>query len=346
MTMRIESCVVCASGLVCFAFVKNGYEIPWRKIPTLGKFADSDDCSVSTKMSTQVESNEISESQMNSNPPICDDVTKKYTSEGDEIVDTSSVRSDVWLHFQKIKLKLRGEPIARFVYVPCPHTAEVLCEMLMETILEWDIDRKLSTLIVDNCTTNNAMVNILLDKFGGDHIWFKGFFHVRCAAHILNLILTDGLDVIKSSIEKVRDSVAYWTVSPKREEKFEDATRQLGITYDRKLSLDCPSRWNSTFLMLQNAIEYKSVFCRLKLKDSQYKCCPNDDDWKLAPDICERLEIFCKVTLLFSGTSYPTSNLFFSDVCDIKVTLSEWAICVIDHVEEMANNMIEKYDKY
>lgn len=71
---------------------------------------------MSTKVSTQVESNEISESQMNSNPPICDDVTKEYTSEGDEIVDTSSLRSDVWLHFQKLKLKLTGEPKARCLY--------------------------------------------------------------------------------------------------------------------------------------------------------------------------------------------------------------------------------------
>ncbi|KAH7843400.1 hypothetical protein Vadar_016110 [Vaccinium darrowii] len=34
------------------------------------------------------------------------------------------------------------------------------------------------------------------------------------------------------------------------------------------------------------------------------------------------------------------------DVCDIKVTLSEWACCGIDLVEEMAYKMIEKYDKY
>lgn len=71
---------------------------------------------MSTKASTQVESNEISESQMNSNPPICDDITKEYTSEGDEIKDTSSLRSDVWSHFQKIKLKLTGEPKARCLY--------------------------------------------------------------------------------------------------------------------------------------------------------------------------------------------------------------------------------------
>ncbi|KAH7860858.1 hypothetical protein Vadar_018820 [Vaccinium darrowii] len=153
-------------------------------------------------------------------------------------------------------------------------------------------------------------------------------------------------DVIKSSIEKVRDSVAYWTATPKREEQFVESARQLGIDYDRKLALDCPTRWNSTFLMLQTAIEYRSAFARLKLKHRQYKCCPNDDDWYLAQDICERLEIFYRVTLLFSGTSYPTSNLFFPDVCDIKLTLTEWASCGIDLVEEMASKMIEKYDKY
>ncbi|KAF7119442.1 hypothetical protein RHSIM_Rhsim13G0135100 [Rhododendron simsii] len=217
---------------------------------------------------------------------------------------------------------------------------------LMDTFLEWNIDRKLSTLTVDNCTTNDAMIDLLLEKLGGDHIRCKSLFHVRCAAHILNLIVKDGLDVIKSSIVKVRDSVAYWTATQKREETFEGAARQLGITYGKNLSLDCPTRWNSTFLMLQTAIKYRNAFGRLKLKDPQYKSCPNDDDWNLAEEICERLEIFYKVTLLFSGTTYPTSNLFFPDVCDIKVKLSEWVCCGIDVVEEMALNMLEKYDKY
>ncbi|KAI8555417.1 hypothetical protein RHMOL_Rhmol05G0173200 [Rhododendron molle] len=132
----------------------------------------------------------------------------------------------------------------------------------------------------------------------------------------------------------------------KREETFEGAVRQLGITYGKNLSLDCPTRWNSTFLMLQTTIKYRNAFCQLKLKDPQYKSCPNDDDWNLAEDICERLEIFYKVTLLFSGTTYPSSNLFFPHVCDIKVRLSEWVCCGINVVEEMALNMLEKYDKY
>ncbi|KAG5548853.1 hypothetical protein RHGRI_014269 [Rhododendron griersonianum] len=212
--------------------------------------------------------------------------------------------------------------------------------------LQSRILRKLSTLTVDNCTTNDAMIDLLLEKLGGDHIRCKSLFHVRCAAHILNLIVKDGLDVIKTSIVKVRDSVAYWTATQKREETFEGAARQLGITYGKNLSLDCPTRWNSTFLMLQTAIKYRNAFGRLKLKDLQYKSCPNDDDWNLAEEICERLEIFYKVTLLFSRTTYPTSNLFFPDVCDIKVRLSEWVCCGIDVMEEMALNMLEKYDKY
>lgn len=43
--------------------------------------------------------------------------------------------------------------------------------------------------------------------------------------------------------------------------------------------------------------------------------------------ICERLKIFYKETLLFSGTNYPTINLFSSDVCNIKLTLDDWSIC-------------------
>ena len=80
-------------------------------------------------------------------------------------------------------------------------------------------------------------------------------FHVRCVTYILNLIVKDGLELIKVSIEKIRDSVAFWTATPKREEKFEDVVHQLHITHGKKLSLDCATRWNSTFFMLQTAIE-------------------------------------------------------------------------------------------
>ena len=99
-------------------------------------------------------------------------------------------------------------------------------------------------------------------------------------------------------------------------------------------------------MMLQTAIEYKDVFSRLKLHESQYKCLPHTDDWDLATEICGRLQIFHKVTELFSGTKYPTSNLFFPKVCEIKLELSKWVECENDVVKNTTFKMVNKYSKY
>ena len=52
-----------------------------------------------------------------------------------------------------------------FVYVPPPHTKEVLPDVLMDFLLDWNMDRKVSTFIVDNCSSNDGMINILVEKF-------------------------------------------------------------------------------------------------------------------------------------------------------------------------------------
>ncbi|KAJ1382732.1 Ribonuclease H-like superfamily [Sesbania bispinosa] len=54
--------------------------------------------------------------------------------------------------------------IVRFIYMPAPHTSEVLANVLSQCLLDWNLDRKLSTLTVDNCTTNDAMIELLVDK--------------------------------------------------------------------------------------------------------------------------------------------------------------------------------------
>lgn len=81
--------------------------------------------------------------------------------------------------------------------------------------------RKLSTLTVDNCSTNDSMIAIVLDKICYTSLILDGcLFHMCCCTHILNMVVRDGLDVIKKSIEKIRYSVAYWLGTQKREEKF------------------------------------------------------------------------------------------------------------------------------
>ena len=150
----------------------------------------------------------------------------------------------------------------RFIYVPAPHTSDRLCNVLTDCLMDWNIDTKLSTITLDNCTTNDAMIDKIKDKLHlGSLLRDGSLLHMRCCAHILNLIVKDGLEVVKEGVENIRDSVAYWTATPKRKEKFEETAKQLRIPYNRNLALDCPTRWNSTYKMLEIAIGYEDVFC-------------------------------------------------------------------------------------
>ncbi|KAG6518550.1 hypothetical protein ZIOFF_022029 [Zingiber officinale] len=210
-----------------------------------------------------------------------------------------------------------------------------------------NLDRKLSTLTVDNCTTNDAMIELILDKLPPSSLISEGkLFHMRCCAHILNLVVRDGLELISDSIETIRYSVAFWTATPKRDEKFIEIARQLKVPSTKKLELDCKTRWNSIYLMLNIALEYEVVFARLKQRETLYKRVPTQEDWSKVRDISSKLEMFFDATELFSGTKYPTINLLFSTICDIKLAIGDWLLSDDNLVKTMATNMKVKFEKY
>lgn len=49
------------------------------------------------------------------------------------------------------------------------------------------------------------------------------FFHVRCSAHILNLIVQEGLKVVEGALKKIRDSIKYVRASDARKIVFEES---------------------------------------------------------------------------------------------------------------------------
>ena len=76
--------------------------------------------------------------------------------------------------------------------------------------MDWNIDTKLSTITLDNCSTNDVAMDKIKEKLHLSTLLRDGsLLHMRCCAHILNLIVKDGLEVVKDGIEKIRDSVAY-----------------------------------------------------------------------------------------------------------------------------------------
>ena len=81
--------------------------------------------------------------------------------------------------------------------------AKILERELIECLYDWNLDRKLSTL-----TTNNVIVDLVSQQIFPSLLTLGSkFFHMWCYAHIINLIVKDGLKVIKNSIENIRCSV-------------------------------------------------------------------------------------------------------------------------------------------
>ena len=78
----------------------------------------------------------------------------------------------------------------------------------------------------------------------------------------------------------------------------------------RGIQMDVSTRWNSTYLMLRDALYSKDGFIRLKSSDRYAKISPSSDEWDNALTIYGCLKKFYDLTGILSSTSYPTANLF------------------------------------
>ncbi|PKA52694.1 Putative AC transposase [Apostasia shenzhenica] len=172
------------------------------------------------------------------------------------------------------------------------------------------------------------------------------FFHVRCTAHILNLMVQNGLKVISKVISNIRDSVLYLKRSPSRLYKFGEIARQLGISTCRGLRIDVPTRWNSTFKMLDAAFYYKVVFPEYACRDLHYIWLPLDQEWEMYENIKDILAVCDEVTEVFSGSSFPTANKFLPNLAKIKRILDKGILSPIPCVRDMAPATMIKFDKY
>ena len=171
-------------------------------------------------------------------------------------------------------------------------------------------------------------------------------FHIRCAAHILNLIVQDGLAAISEALEKIRDNVKYVKVTESRELLFQGCVETVGIVKKGGLVLDVTTWWNSTSLMLSWVLYYKETFRNLAEIETSYQSLPTESEWLRAELIYGLLHPSDQMKNLISGSSYPTSNLYFMEVWKIQSWLRSNEFCENEVIGEMVASMKVKFDKY
>ena len=95
--------------------------------------------------------------------------------------------------------------ILNFCYMPPPHSGIALAEKIYSLLCNWKIENKLFSNTLDNASSNDVFVELLKSQLRLKDVLLSdsSLFHIRCCAHILNLIVQEGMKEIDESIVKI-----------------------------------------------------------------------------------------------------------------------------------------------
>ncbi|KAK9734079.1 hypothetical protein RND81_04G113700 [Saponaria officinalis] len=227
-----------------------------------------------------------------------------------------------------------------------------------------EIQRKIFTITLDNARCNNNMQVLLLNSLSlHSFIPCDGeYFYVRYGAHVLNLIVQDGLKVIDNGVRKLRMVIGHIVCSERRILRFKENAIALAVDCSRKLSLDCSTRWNSTYKMLVSAFPYKTVFPTMRRPEMQrfdphFPEPPTNEEWyanfndEYIKDMAKRMRVkFDKywknysLILSFAAILDPRYKLPFIKYCFHELE-PETAELKTKFVKDIFYEMFEEYVK-
>jgi delta 1-pyrroline-5-carboxylate dehydrogenase len=107
------------------------------------------------------------------------------------------------------------------------------------------------TITADNATVNDVAIDYMRRKLKDkrDTILEGEFLHLRCAAHILNLVVNEGLKGLSDCVSNIRNAVKFVRSSSQKMTRFKECIKCEKIQCTKTVSLDIQTRWNSTYLM-------------------------------------------------------------------------------------------------
>lgn len=217
-------------------------------------------------------------------------------------------------------------------------------------LTQWKIDNKIFSITLDNASYNDVMVSSLKSRFRANRALLCDgtFFQIKCCGHIVNLIVQVGLRLVDDVVSKVRNGIKHIKKSGPRKKRFyEMAEKTFHLNGTKKLHQDVCVRWNSTYLMLESALYYKDVLDYWGQRDKDIHCFAlSIEEWRNVQIFCKFLKVFYDVTRMFSGSKYPTSNIYFRGVWKIYNVLLDTIKGPHTFLSPMVKEMQEKFNKY
>jgi hypothetical protein len=147
----------------------------------------------------------------------------------------------VTAHFIDSEWKLHKKVISFFLVKG--YKGNDIGKTIQRCLTEWGIT-KVMTITVDNASSNDSGIDYVRRQMNNQKssIALGKYLHMRCAAHIINLIVTDGLKEMDNSIKRVRAAVRFVKNGSSRLAKFKKLAEEENVETNAFLKLDVCTR--------------------------------------------------------------------------------------------------------
>ncbi|KAK2645992.1 hypothetical protein Ddye_021187 [Dipteronia dyeriana] len=206
------------------------------------------------------------------------------------------------------------------------HTAENILNFIISILETYEITQRILSITLDNASANTSSIALFVTR----NIPQDGgyFFHQRCACHIINLVVHASLKQVSDQIDRIRDAISWIYSSNPRFNEFKRHCKLNGLK-PRRFQTDIPIRWNSTYLMFTNCLEYDTTitcFYNIKLAETGQHSPKilTTDDWYVAKIFVQFLKIFYNAIVTLSEVYYPTSSQAIHQIVEISELLNSY----------------------
>jgi len=272
--------------------------------------------------------------------------------------------------------------VLNFCVIP-NHQGNTIGDLIESCLLQWGI-KKVLTITVDNASANKVAIDWVrykMNKWNNPQAVLGGkYLHERCCAHITNLIVSSGLRKLQKSVLAIRNAVRCVWSSPQRLDYFKISIEKEKLTCKGLVCMDVPTRWNSTYMMLDAALKFKKAFKRMvedlnspfmayfkepneevdedgvvQTNSRQSRVGPPTDvDWDNAKVFVRFLKVFYEVTLKVSASLHPMVHKTFHAIIAMEKEIDKLFVApefaTVSDAEKVLNNMAgamrKKYNKY
>ncbi|CAA0814090.1 Unknown protein [Striga hermonthica] len=160
-------------------------------------------------------------------------------------------------------------------------TAESICRTIQSVLDEYELTGKIFAVLLECIGSNIDSVEDLKAAIESS-VGCKVFPFID-ACRVLSLCARDGLQHVELQLRPIRQAIGYLWSNP-RVMKHWGKFCKANSMEPEKFSREVPTRWDSTFLLLQKSLEYKELLSAFFAENvKEIHLCPNQ--WV----VCEKL---------------------------------------------------------